>query len=384
MDKLHEEIPLYKARAESAEAEKANLLSELESAKQLVEELKHSLEKAQTEESQARQDSELAQLRAHEVQQGITDESSVAAKAQADLAKSRHTNAVAELESVRLEFLKLQEEYSSLVIERDIAARKAEETVLAYREVERKVEELTLELISAKENLELAHSMHLEAEEHRIGASLARDQDFLTWEKELKERQEELKMLNEKYASTEDLKTKLNAATSSLEKLNAELVAYMETKLTEQMTSSGDDTSEAREIKRSIEEALDKGKKELEQVRGNVEKAKNDVGILKLANASLKLELDNEKAALLTLQQREGMASIAVSSLEAELDRTKEELEVVSSLLLQELVVLSGYQHIVQTCINPMTKWQNNICLFTSFCLFSISSGIKDKESNGA
>ncbi|KAJ1696839.1 hypothetical protein LUZ63_005351 [Rhynchospora breviuscula] len=330
LEKFHKEIPLYKARAESAELEKSKLLSELESAKQQVEELKHSLEKVRTEESQARQDSELAQLRAQEIQQGITDESSVAAKAQADLAKERHTSAVAELESVQLEFQKLQEQYSSLVIERDIAVRKAEEAVTTCREVEIKVEELTLELISAKENLESAHSVHLEAEEHRIGASLVREQDCLAWEKELKEREEELQILNEKYSSTKDLKLELNAATSTLGKLKAELAAYMETILSQEMMGAGDKgTNEAREIKRSIEEALDKAKKELEEVKGNVDKAKNEVEILKMANVSLKLELDNEKAALLTLQQREGMASIAVSSLEAELDRTKEELEVV-------------------------------------------------------
>jgi chromosome segregation ATPase len=311
--------------------EKSKVLSKLESAKQQKEELKDSLDKAQTEELQARQDSELALLRAQEIKEGITDESSVAAKAQADVAKLRHTSAVAELESVKLEFLKLQEQCSSLVTERDITVRKAEEAVLACREVEMKVEELTLELISAKENLEAAHSAHLEAEEHRIGASLVGEQDCLTWDEELKEREEELKILNEKYASTKDLKSKLNAATSTLDKLKAELAAYMETKLFEEMTSIGDDgTNEAREIKRSIDEALEKAKKELEEVRGNVDKAKNKMEILKVANISLKSELDNEKAALLTLQQREGMASIAVASLETELDRTKEELEVVS------------------------------------------------------
>lgn len=313
----------------------------------------------------------MAQLRAQEIREGITDESSVAAKAQADLAKLRHTSAVAELESVQLEFLKLQEQYSSLVIERDIAVRKAEEAVSTCREVDTKLEELTLELISAKENLELAHSAHLEAEEHRIGASLAREQDCFTWEKELKEREEELKILNEKFASTKDLKSKLNAATSTLGKLKAELAAYMETKLFEEMANMGDDgTSEAREMKRSIVEALEKAKKELEEVKGNVEKANNEMEILKVANVSLKSELDNEKASLLTLQQREGMASIAVTSLEVELDRTKDELEVVSCSASRLLVQSTDFTNLIQMANCPFL-----------FNLFTTHTGIDHQPS---
>lgn len=283
----------------------------------------------------------------------------------------RHTSAVAELESVQLEFLKLQEQYSSLVIERDIAVRKAEEAVSTCREVDMKLEELTLELISAKENLELAHSTHLEAEEHRIGASLAREQDCLTWENELKEREEELKILNEKYASTKDLKSKLNAATSTLGKLKAELAAYMETKLFEEMANMGDDgASEVREMKRSIEEALEKAKKELEEVKGNVEKAKNEMEILKVANVSIKSELDNEKSSLLTLQQREGMASIAVTSLEVELDRTKEELEVVSCSASRLLVQSTDF-----------TNLRPNGPLSFLFYFISINIGINNQPS---
>lgn len=334
LEKVQEEIPEYKKQSEAAEEAKAQVLDELDSTKRLVEELKLNLEKAQTEEAQARQDSELAQLRVKEMEQGIADEASVAAKAQLEVAKERHEAAVAELKSVKEELKTLLEQYVTLINERDIAIKKAEEAVSASKEIEKTVEELTLELIATKESLELAHTAHLESEEHRIGAALAREQDCLTWAKELKQAEEEVQHLNEQLLLAKDVESKLEMSSALLLNLKAELAAYMEAKLKQE--SEGieeekltDDAEETKNIGRSIQEALVSTRKELEEVKAHIEKAKDEVNCLRVAAASLKLELDKEKAALTNLQQREGMASIAVSSLEAELDRTKQEIEMI-------------------------------------------------------
>ncbi|OAY66675.1 Protein WEAK CHLOROPLAST MOVEMENT UNDER BLUE LIGHT 1 [Ananas comosus] len=330
LEKVCEEMPDYKKQSEAAEEAKAQVLNELESTKRQIEELKLNLERAQTEEAQAKQDSELAQLRAKEIEQGIADEASVAAKTQLEVAKARHEAAVSELKSLKGELKELEEKFVSLINERDNAIKKAEEAVSASKEMERTVEDLMLELIASKESLELAHAAHLEAEEHRIGAALAREQDCLNWEKELKQAEDELQQLNEQLLSVKDVKLKLNAATSLLVKLKAELAAYMEAKLNQEAQSTEENgADEANSNQRSVQEALASTRKELEEVKGNIEKAKDEVNILRVAAASLKSELEREKAALTTLQQREGMASIAVSSLEAELNRTKEELEIV-------------------------------------------------------
>ncbi|XP_038984518.1 protein WEAK CHLOROPLAST MOVEMENT UNDER BLUE LIGHT 1 [Phoenix dactylifera] len=334
LEKVQEEIPEYKKQSEAAEEAKAQVLKELDSTKRLVEELKLNLEKAQTEEAQARQDSELAQLRVKEMEQGIADEASVAAKAQLEVAKARHEAAVAELKSVKEELKTVQEEHVILITERDIAINEAEEAVSASKEIEKTVEELTLELIATKESLELSHTAHLEAEEHRIGAALAREQDCLTWEKELKQAEDEVQQLNEQLLLTKDLKSKLDTALTLLLNLKAELAAYMQAKLNQESEGieeekQTDDTEEANNIGRSIQEALASTRKEFEEVKANIEKAKDEVNCLRVASSSLKLELDKEKAALTNLQQREGMASIAVSSLEAELDRTKQEIETI-------------------------------------------------------
>ncbi|KAK1313795.1 Protein WEAK CHLOROPLAST MOVEMENT UNDER BLUE LIGHT-like 2 [Acorus calamus] len=336
LQKAQEEIPEYKKQSEAAEAAKAQVFWELESTKRLIEELKLNLERAQTEEAQAKQDSELARLRLEEMEQGITDEVSVAAKAQLDVAKARYAAAVADLKTVKGELIALQAEYVSLVKERDMAVLRAEAAVSASKEIEKTVEELTLELINAKESLESAHAALMEAEEHRIGASLAREHDTLNWEKELKQAEEELVWLNEQLVSAKDLKLKLDTASKLLLDLKAELAAYMEAKLKEEVDSNKEveeegATSEAGEADKSPKSAkavVALTKKELNEVEFKIEKAKDEVKCLKVAAVSLQSELESEKAALATMRQREGMASIAVSSLEAELSRTKEEIEI--------------------------------------------------------
>ncbi|XP_050204974.1 protein WEAK CHLOROPLAST MOVEMENT UNDER BLUE LIGHT 1-like [Mercurialis annua] len=332
LEKIHEEMPEYRRQSEEAEYAKFQILKELDSTKRLIEELKLNLERALTEEHQAKQDSELARLRVEELEQGIADEASVAAKQQLEVAKQRHTSAVSELKSVNDELETLRMEYASLIAEKYEAVKKAEEAVAASKEVEKTVEELTIELIATKESLESAHAAHLEAEEQRIGAALAREQDSLYWEKELKQAEEELQRLNQQVLSAKDLKSKLDVASSLLLDLKAELAAYMESKLHED-SSEGSTTTEQNELENKshtdVQVAVASAKKELEEVKVNIQKATDEVNCLKVAASSLQWELEKEKSSLATMRQREGMASVAVASLEAELDSTRSGMALV-------------------------------------------------------
>ncbi|KAI3465360.1 hypothetical protein Pfo_022023 [Paulownia fortunei] len=330
LDRAQEEIPLYKKQSEAAEEAKLQVLKELDSTKRLIEELKLNLERAQTEEQQAKQDSELAKLRVEEMEQGIADEASFAAKAQLEVARARHAAAVSELKTVKDELEQLRKDYTLLVAEKDASVKKAEEAISTLKEVEKSVEDLTIELITAKESLESAHAAHLEAEDHRIGAVMAKEQDILNWEKELKQTEEELEKVTQQMLSSKDLKSKLDTATALLQDLKAELAAYMESKLEQETGEEGNLEDALKESDKrtrgNIEAALSAAKKELEEVKLNIEKATNEVNILKVAATSLKSELEKEKAELAAIQQREGMASIAVASLESELNRTKSEI----------------------------------------------------------
>ncbi|KAL3617931.1 hypothetical protein CASFOL_038252 [Castilleja foliolosa] len=321
LEKAHDEIPLYKKQSEAAEEAKLLVLKELDSTKRLVEELKLNLERAQTEEHQARQDSELAKLRVEEIENGIADEASFAAKAQLEVARARHTAALSELKTVKNELEQLKKDFALLVAEKDESVKKAEEAISRSKEIEKSVEDLTIELITVKESLESAHAAHMEAEEHRIGAVMAKEQDILNWEKELKDTENELEKMTKQISASNDLKLKLDKATALLQDLKDELAAYMDSKLEQE---DGEKSSG----RVNIEAALSEAKKELEEVKFNLEKANHEVNILKVAAMSLKSELEKEKTELAAIQQREGMAEIAVSSLESELSRTKSEISL--------------------------------------------------------
>nr|GMD96315.1 protein WEAK CHLOROPLAST MOVEMENT UNDER BLUE LIGHT 1-like [Ipomoea batatas] len=327
LEKVQQEIPLLKKKFEAAEDAKQSVLKELDSTTHLVEQLKLKLERAQTEEQQARQDSELVKLRVEEMAQGIADESSIAAKAQLEVARARHTAAVLELQTVTAELEKLRKDYAFLLYEKEIALKKAEEAVSSSKEVERTVEDLTIELITLKESLDAAHAAHSEAEERRIGATMATEQDTLQWEKEVKQAEDELAKLNQQAMYALDLKSKLDAANALLHDLRAELTAYMESKLEQEVDNDqnlvGELVEPGKRTHGEIQSAIESSRKELDEVKLNLEKTIAEVNCLKVAATSLKSELDIEKSELSTTRQREGMASIAVASLEAELNRTK-------------------------------------------------------------
>jgi hypothetical protein len=330
LEKVQQEIPQFKEDWETAEVAKSHVVEELEKTNRLLEELKHKLERAQLEVEQAKQDSELALLRAQEMERGIDDEASVIALTQMTVAKERHQKAVEELKLLKEELISMHEQYAALATERDVAIKRAEEVVAAAKDTEKQVEELTLELIASKESLESAHASHHEAEEHRLGAALAKEQDCLTWEKDLQQAQEELHQLNEQIVSKANVVAEIDENEHKLLSLKSELAAYMDNKLSEEAgVVQEQDSDEAKEISRSIKEALVSKRKELDEYRGKLETAKAETNLTRVIAESLKSELDREKASLSTLQQSEGMASITVSSLEAELERTKQEIEMV-------------------------------------------------------
>lgn len=291
LEKIQEDMPEYKKQAVVAEEAKHHVVMELERTRNVVEELKLELEKAEKEEQQAKQDSDLAKLRVEEMEQGIADDASVAAKTQLEVAKARHLSAVSELGTVREEIEMVSNEYESVLREKDLAAKKAEDSVLKAKDVEKQMEGLTIEVIATKQLLESAHATHLEAQEKKLDAAMARDQDVYNQEKELKMVEEEIKRFRQDIDAADDVKTKLKTASALQQDLRAEIAAYKDSNVGKRNNSV-------------IQAAVDSARKELEEVISNIEKANSEVKTLKIIVGSLQSELAREKQDLSETKQR--------------------------------------------------------------------------------
>ena len=279
---------------------KTETVEELESTKKLIEELKINLERIEKEELQAKEEADLLSLKIEEMEEDIVSEASNEAKAQLEAEKAKHAAVVSDLEFIKKELETLGKEYASMVSERDIAVQKAEEAVAESKEAEKALENLTNELIATKESLNSTRAAHLEAEEQRLGVV---DEEFHNYRQELEQAEEELERFNQQVLSARVLKSKLDASSSLLHDLKAELAAYMESKL----KAEGDQER----------------KKELEEVKLNIEKATAEVDSLREASMSLKSELEEEKLVLASLKQSEEIASAAVTKLQEELEKTR-------------------------------------------------------------
>lgn len=332
-EKVQEEIPVLKKQLETAEESKDEILKDLNRTTKLIEELKPNLEKAQIEEHQAKHDSEVAKLKVEEMEKEIAHEASVAAKAQLEVTKGRTLAAASDLQSLKDELNKLHKDYASLMNDGDTAVKKDEKAVSTSKEVKKKVENLTIELKTTKASLDSAHAANSETEEQRNGAAKAKEQDILNLEKELKQAEEELQKLNQKFLSTEDYSSKLDTASALLQELKAELAAYMETKLKSETPENSKENLEGQDKNADdgILAAIASAKNNLEKVKLDTEKAKNELILMKEAATPLKSQLESEKSALETIRQREKMVSVSVASTEAELNRTMAEISLVQA-----------------------------------------------------
>ncbi|KAI3922224.1 hypothetical protein MKX01_005913 [Papaver californicum] len=317
LENVKVELPKYKKESDMAKDSNEEVMRNLDSTKKLIEELNMNLERAEIEERQAKKESEIARRRVDAIEIRVAEEVNVEAMAELE---AKHAAVLEELESVKDELEKLQVEYASLVAEKDVATKMAKEVASESKDVNKVANELTQELISTKESLESAHAAHLTAEEETIVAAINRDQDSLNWAKELKQAEVELERLNQLVVSKKNLRPKLTSASALLVELKSKLAAYPDAKL---------DQESGKEKQGDLHSVVFSSEEELGKMRSNIEKAKTDATFLQMAAVSLNSELKNQKSALITMKQREGIATVMVVSLEDDLKNITSELGVV-------------------------------------------------------
>ncbi|KAL6660232.1 hypothetical protein ACP70R_002354 [Stipagrostis hirtigluma subsp. patula] len=306
LDKVKDEISECKRQVEDTEAAKVSVLNELERTKKLIDELKHVLVRQQAEEVDAKEDLQFFQFIIQEAAEEVTSDDSAVVKEKLKTIQERYNAVVAKLMFVKDESRKVQEDYDSLLLERDTSIRKAQAAFTMSKEAERQVLDLTVELNQLKGVLDLAHGICHDAKERKIGTSMVRDEDC------------------RKISSIEELKLKLATSSSLLLKLNDE-VACLEANLIEQAQDQESGTHESMQ-----EKVIPSRNDELEEHRKNIAKATDEICALKVIAASIKSE-NKEKAALSSMQQKEAMTSITVSSLKLEIKMSQQELEAVQA-----------------------------------------------------
>ncbi|KAJ3702557.1 hypothetical protein LUZ61_006262 [Rhynchospora tenuis] len=317
VSKVRREIAQCKMKSETIEVSRAELLKELENTKRHMVRLKSDLDKAEADEAKVKEELNRAKHYS-EIAEIFVQEGSKAEKL--NTIKTRQEAAVSELNSVKEESKSLKEECTNLVKEKETLVAKAEEAILASKTAEKMVDELTEELDTIRKSLEVATAAKLKAEEGKVAASLAKDEECFMWEKEMKEAEEELRQLSIQIASAKEVEVKLEAATSLLENLNAELEVYIE-KLNRE--NEGIDSEEA---EKNRQELLESTRNELEEVKSQIEKVQGEVNEFQVEISSLKTELEKEKIELSNLQQREELASVAITSVKTEIEKTKEQI----------------------------------------------------------
>ncbi|KAL6645307.1 hypothetical protein ACP70R_016915 [Stipagrostis hirtigluma subsp. patula] len=315
LDKVHQEAAEYHKRSQEAEAGKARALQELGTAASATEELRLSMEKAKAEEAQARQDAELAELRVRELQRGASETTAV--KAELDVARRRRDAALADLESAIAELESTEKERAAAAKAANAARTRARETAAASEKAGKAVEALAAELAALKRELESSRAAHDKAEEKRMVLALAFEQEKAQWQTDLEESELEAKKLRDELIAACDLEMKAEAASERLASLKAELLAC---------AVEGTLGGEEEKPTVSSQPALEKTKKELEDAKASVERAKDEAKCLRVAAASMRDVLERQKAELAALRRKEGLSSASIPSLEEELRRVTSEL----------------------------------------------------------
>jgi len=285
--------------------------------------MKHVLEREQAEEVDVMEDLELVQFILQAIE-GVACNDSAMVGEKLNNIQERRKALIAKVMSVKEELGKVQKDYGSLLMETDSSISKAQAAFVMSKDAEKEIEELTIELQRLKEVFDLANATCQDAEERKKNTLMARDEDCLAWEKDLRQSDKELNQISLDLCSFQELQSKHDTSAIMLLNLKNQLAACLGAKLIGEAQEQESGTHKPMQ-----EEVIIMLKNELEEHRKSIAKVTDELCVLKATAELLKSQLNKERAALAATQQVEAMASITIESLKMDIKLSQQELEAV-------------------------------------------------------
>jgi hypothetical protein len=285
--------------------------------------MKHVLEREQAEEVDVMEDLELVQFILQAIE-GVACNDSAMVGEKLNNIQERRKALIAKVMSVKDELGKVQKDYGSLLMETDSSISKAQAAFVMSKDAEKEIEELTIELQRLKEVFDLANATCQDAEERKKNTLMARDEDCLAWEKDLRQSDKELNQISLDLCSFQELQSKHDTSAIMLLNLKNQLAACLGAKLIGEAQEQESGTHKPMQ-----EEVIIMLKNELEEHRKSIAKVTDELCVLKATAELLKSQLNKERAALAATQQVEAMASITIESLKMDIKLSQQELEAV-------------------------------------------------------
>jgi chromosome segregation ATPase len=310
LHRAKKELDKFKEQLKNAETTKAQALLELEEAKKVVEDLTQKLEKAKESKEKASEVTEIARLRAEELDPANTKmskESNTVWQAELNVARESHIKATDELDAAKQELRKVKQELAASMETKALAVKQAEEATIAAEMNTRMVEELKKEIATTNESLVLVKLACIEAEKERINILAEKDAEAQQAAATIEQSRKQLEALRQESNATKYLEAKLAATMTAVENLEKEIIL-------------------AKESQSKVAKAASNANDKLAKVKSEIEKVKHAAPVASSSLESLSVELEEAKESMLAATQKESTLRVCMDSLRIELEQVRKEL----------------------------------------------------------
>lgn len=338
---IQKELAKSKDQLKNAEFTKAQALLELEKAKKVVEDLTHQLQKAKDSKEKATEASEVARLRAEELQAGnaeANEGSNTVWQAEFDSAREQYSSAVAELEAAKQELRKVKQQHAASLEAQESAIKQAEDATAAKERNAKRVEELSKEIAAANESLVLVKLACIEAEKERAAILAEKEAEAHKAAEAAEQMSKKLNALRQELNTSKDLEAKLATTTAEVEHLQKELYLAKESQSKvakaqsdENLSTLNSEIGKRKNTMSGADPLVESMASEFEKAKEDLKKATEEGFSLKALLDSLRAELEHVRKEMDELKKRETEAEAAAASLNAELHKSRSKMAAAAA-----------------------------------------------------